>query len=93
MQVIVPITAGLVTWGTSVPGDIVALTLQNISPAMTNTITTSVTVSGAGAVTTTVTASGAGGFDATTTYGIAAVAVIFIIATGYLAMRGRKPGT
>jgi hypothetical protein len=33
------------------------------------------------------------GFDATTVYGIAAVAVIFIIATGYLAMRGRKPGS
>src|SRR5437667_7365957 len=28
MQVIFPITAGIVTWGTSVPGDIVALTLQ-----------------------------------------------------------------
>jgi hypothetical protein len=39
-----------------------------------------------------VTAAGAGGFDTTTAYGIAAVAVIFIIATGYLAMRGRKPG-
>src|SRR2546430_4848925 len=90
MEVIVPITAGLVTWGTGVPGDIVALTLQNV-PAV-NTVTTSVTVSGQGAITTTVTASGAGGFDSTTTYGIAAVAIVFIIATGYLAMRGRKTG-
>jgi type IV secretory pathway VirB2 component (pilin) len=29
--------------------------------------------------------------DPTTLYGVAAVAVIFIIATGFLAMRGRKP--
>jgi hypothetical protein len=40
-----------------------------------------------------VTAAGTGGVDATTAYGIAAVAVIFIIATGYLAMRGRKPAS
>jgi len=95
MMVIVPITAGLVSWGTAVPGDIVALTLQNLPPATTNTITTSVIVSGPASTTTsvtTVTATGTGGVDASTTYGIAAVAVIFIIATGYLAMRSRKPG-
>ena len=96
MMVIVPITAGLVSWGTAVPGDIVALTLQNLPPATTNTITTSVIVSGPASTTTsvmTVTATGTGGVDATTAYGIAAVAVIFIIATGYLAMRSRKPGS
>jgi glucose dehydrogenase len=95
MMVVLPITAGLVSWGTGVPGDLVALTLQNVPPGTTNTITTSVTVSGPAATTTsvtTVTAAGTGGVDATTAYGIAAVAVIFIIATGYLAMRGRKPG-
>jgi glucose dehydrogenase len=95
MMVVLPITAGLVSWGTGIPGDLVALTLQNVPPATTNTVTTSITVSGAPATTTsvtTVTAAGAGGFDTTTAYGIAAVAVIFIIATGYLAMRGRKPG-
>jgi outer membrane protein assembly factor BamB len=94
MEVIVPITAGLVSWGTGIPGDLVALTLQNVPPATTNTVTTSVTVSGQPATTTsvtTVTAPGAGGVDTTTAYGIAAVAVIFIIATGYLAMRSRKP--
>jgi len=94
MEVILPITAGLVSWGTGIPGDLVALTLQNIPSATTNTVTTRVTVSGQPATTTsitTVTAAGAGGFDTTTVYGIAAVAVIFIIATGYLAMRGRKP--
>jgi len=96
MEVIVPITAGLVSWGTGIPGDLVALTLQNVPPGTTNTITTSVTVSGQAATTTsvtTVTAAGAGGIDTSTAYGIAAVAVIFIIATGYLAMRGRKPAS
>ena len=94
VEIILPITAGLVSWGTGVPGDIVALTLQNLPPSSTNIVTTSVTVSGSPATTTsvtTVTAAGGGGFDATTAYGIAAVAVIFIIATGYLATRGRKP--
>jgi len=93
MEVILPITAGIVAWGTGVPGDIVALTLQNIPPATTNIVTSTATVSAAPATTTsvsTVTAASTG-FDATTVYGIAAVAVIFIIATGYLAMRGRKP--
>src|SRR5438105_2872248 len=113
MQVIVPITAGIVSWGTGVPGDIVALTLQNVPTATTNTVTISqvgptVTVGG-GAVTVTSTVGGGGstvtvtstapgtttgtGVDTTTLYGVAAVAVIFIIATGYLAMRGRKPGS
>jgi hypothetical protein len=119
MQVILPITAGLVTWGTAVPGDIVALNLQNLPPATTNTVTstaagptvtttvsggattvttTSVsTVAGGGAtVTVTSTAPGSAtstGVDTTTLYGVAAVAVIFIIATGFLAMRGRKPAS
>jgi hypothetical protein len=94
MEIILPITAGLVTWGTGVPGDLMALALQNVPVATTNVVTTSVIVSGPPATTTsvtTVTAAGAGGVDTNTTYGIAAVAVIFIIATGYLAMRGRKP--
>jgi len=114
MQVIVPITAGIVSWGTGVPGDIVALTLQNLPAATTNTVTTTAagptvtttvgggattvtsisTVGGSGAtVTVTSTAAGTGGtgVDTTTLYGVAAVAVIFIIATGFLAMRGRKP--
>jgi hypothetical protein len=116
MEVILPITAGILSWGTGVPGDIVALTLQNIPPATTNTVTTTAvgptvtttvgggattvtsisTVGGGGAtVTVTSTAQGTGtgtGVDTTTLYGVSAVAVIFIIATGYLAMKGRKPG-
>jgi len=40
-----------------------------------------------------VTTSTGGGVSSTTLYGVAAVAVIFIIATGYLAMRGRKPAS
>ena len=121
MEVVFPITAGGVTWGTGVPGDIVALTLHSALPATTNTVTsTSTTVStttvggaastvtqtttvgGGSTVTTTATTtvgggstatvtSSTGGIDPTLTYGIAAVAVILAISTGYLAMRGRKP--
>ncbi len=140
MEVIFPITAGIVTWGTGVPGDIVALTLQNV-PTVTSTAvstttatatsTTTATVStattvtvggstvtvGAGqtatvtaqgvtstitgptttiaatTVTSTATSTSSTGVSSTTLYGVAAVAVIFIIATGYLAMRGRKPAS
>ena len=130
MEVIIPITAGLVTWGQAVPGDIVALQLQNLPPppatvtstASGATVTTTVggqtvtttlggqtvtTTVGAGQTATvtsggstvtvtgaasTITASGTStGVDTTTLYGVAAVAVILAISTGYLAMRGRKP--
>jgi outer membrane protein assembly factor BamB len=101
MEVIFPITAGSVTWGTGVPGDIVALSLQNVPIGSVSTVTsistTISTLTGTKVTTTsvsTVTAAGAsGGVSTTTAYGIAAVAVIFIIATGYLAMRGRKPAS
>jgi glucose dehydrogenase len=109
MEVIVPITAGAVTWGTGVPGNLVALSLQNVPAGPTNTVTTTATTTatttvGGGAstvtsistiaATTTVTAAGSStGFDATTVYAIAAVAVILAISTGYLAMRGRKPAS
>jgi hypothetical protein len=114
MMVVLPITAGIVSWGTGVPGDIVALTLQQGHPAITtNTVTSTAagptittTVGGGGAVTVTSTVAGGGtvtvtstapgtatgtGVDTTTLYGVAAVAVIFIIATGFLALRSRKP--
>jgi outer membrane protein assembly factor BamB len=134
-EVIFPITAGLVTWGTGVPGDIVALTLQ--APSGTSTVTstatstttststaattvtvgsttvtvgagstTTITVAGitstitgptttvaAQTITSTATNTSSTGVSSTTLYGVAAVAVIFIIATGYLAMRGRKPAS
>ncbi len=106
VEVIIPITSGLVTWGTSVPGDVLALTLQAPTtggPASTTTTTTTVTASGgAGSTVTTtatvvstsvVTSTAGGGGSSTTLYGVAAVAVIFIIATGYFAMRGRKPAS
>jgi hypothetical protein len=120
-MVIFPIDAGLVTWGTAVPGDLMALTLQQVAGAttVTSSVTSTTTVSG-GTVTSTTTVGGgatitttvgggatvtttvgggatatvtttAGGVDPTLLYGVAAVAVIFIIATGFLAMRGRKP--
>ncbi len=90
----------------STPGDIVALTLQNVPPSTASTSTTTVTststtvsvsVASPSVVVSTTTVnhtvtSTSGGVGAVT-YGIAAVAVIFIIATGYLAMRGRKPAS
>ena len=134
MQVIVPITAGLVSWGTGVPGDIVAFSLQNVpitttatataTATATNTVTTTApgqvitttvggqtitttvggqvitttvggqtittTAGGGGTVTVTSTAAGSG-VDPTTLYGVAAVAVLLAVSTGYLALRGRKP--
>ena len=59
------------------------------------TVTTTVSGSGASGVVTvtSTTTSTSGGVSSATLYGVAAVAVIFIIATGYLAMRGRKPAT
>jgi len=132
-EIIVPITAGAVSWATAVPGDLVALKLENV-PTTTTTLTTtttstttSTTTAPGSVITTTVTGpggqiitttttilstiTGPGGSVITTTstltsvstsssgvsstalYGVAVVAVIFIIATGYLAMRGRKPAS
>jgi glucose dehydrogenase len=116
-EVIVPITAGIVSWATGVPGDIVALSLPANFPSSSSGTTTatatttslSTVITGGKTVTTTV-ASGGGstvtatvsgltatstvssGVSSTALYGVAAVAVIFIIATGYLAMRGRGRG-
>jgi len=81
---------------TEVPGDLVSLTLQAPPAAQTNTVTsTSTTTAVSTAVSTTTIATTitapSTGVDPTVLYGVAAVAVIFIIATGFLAMRGRKP--
>jgi hypothetical protein len=66
----------------------------------TTTSTTTVTAPGGpGSVSTTtstttvVSTTSTGSSNSTALYGVAAVAVIFIIATGYLAMRGRKPAS
>jgi len=56
-------------------------------PGSTSTATTTTTS------TTTVVSTSSTGSNSTVLYGVAAVAVIFIIATGYLAMRGRKPAS
>ena len=79
------------------PGDVLALTLQNVPPstaASTTTVistTTSVsTAAGSVSVSTTTVVSSS---NSTALYGVAAVAVIFIIVSGYLAMRGRKPAS
>jgi outer membrane protein assembly factor BamB len=99
-EVIVPITAGLVGWGPTVPGDVVALTLAPSSSATATTMTTTsttttATVSTLISISTSITTVTTGsGISAGVTYGIAAVAVIFIIISGYLATtRGRKPAT
>jgi hypothetical protein len=138
-ELIFPIGGGL---GGSLPGDLVALSLNippgaltvvtatatatatstaTVASATTVTVGTSTVTVGAGqtstitasgtvttitgptttiaATTTTVTSTATStstsstGVGSTTLYGIAAVAVIFIIATGYLAMRGRKPAS
>lgn len=88
--------------GVATPGDIVALApTGQPAPATTTTVTstttavsttTSVSVSttvSTSALTTTIVSTSTSG-SSTALYGVAAVAVIFIIATGYLAARGRK---
>jgi hypothetical protein len=83
---------------TTLPGQVITTTVtgpggQIITTTITGTATT-VTVSGSGSVTTTTTTTTtSGGVSSAALYGVAAVAVIFIIATGYLAMRGRKPAS
>ena len=94
-----------VTCPGSTPGDIVALSLQSTGgPATSTTVTssgaptstgiatgiTTATVTTTAFSTTTIATATTAGFSAATVYGITAVAVIFIIATGFLAMRGRK---
>jgi len=74
------------TTTTTLPGG------QVVTTTITGTATT-ITLSGSGTATTTVTTTTSSGTSSTALYGVAAVAVIFIIATGYLAMRGRKPAS
>jgi hypothetical protein len=91
MEVIVPITAGILTWATAVPGDIVALSLQNIpGGGLTSTVTTATTVTVAAQTSILTTTAGGTGIDPSTFYGVAAIAVIFVIATGFFAMRSRR---
>jgi hypothetical protein len=79
------------------PGDLVALSLQNAPPSTgvttsvstTTSVSVSTTTVGVSVSTTTVVSSAGGA----TLYGVAAIAVIFIIISGYLAMRGRKPAS
>ncbi|MDA4116790.1 MAG: PQQ-binding-like beta-propeller repeat protein, partial [Thaumarchaeota archaeon] len=74
MQVIISITAGSVTWANGVPGDLVALNLQNVPTGTTNTVTststTTTTVAGGGStVTSTTTVGGGATVTSTTTVG------------------------
>jgi len=65
-------------------------TATSTTTAVSTTTTLSTTTTTALSTTTSVSTSSTG-VSSTALYGVAAVAVIFIIATGYLAMRGRKP--
>ena len=91
VELIFPITAGIVTWGTGVPGDIVALTLR--SPALqTQTITASGSQS---TFTTTVTSvstvtSTPGAIAQASFYAAATLAAVSAIATAYLFIKGRR---
>jgi hypothetical protein len=86
---------------TTLPGQVTTTTVTGPGGSIiTTTITgsaTTVTLPGSGGATTTTTTTttttSGGGVSSTALYGVAAVAVIFIIATGYLAMRGRKPSS
>jgi outer membrane protein assembly factor BamB len=83
------------------PGDIFALSIQPVTGTTTTTttvtggmttVTASTTVTSVTTFTATMTSTT--GVSSTALYGVAAVAVIFIIITGYLAMtRGRKPAS
>jgi len=81
---------------TTLPGQVTTTTVTGPGGVVTTTTITgsptTITMSGSGSVTTVTTTTGSGGSN-TALYGVAAVAVIFIIATGYLAMRGRKPSS
>ncbi len=71
-------------------------TTITVGAGQTATVTvggTTTTITGAGTTATVTSTATSGGVSSTTLYGVAAVAVIFIIATGYLAMRGRKPAS
>jgi hypothetical protein len=89
------------------PGDILALTLNSAAPSTsvsTTTVISTTTSISTAAVSTSVSTTTAVSTSVSTTtvtsssnstalYGVAAVAVIFIIVSGYLAMRGRKPAS
>jgi glucose dehydrogenase len=85
---------------TTLPGQVTTTTVTGPGGAViTTTITgtaTTITMSGSGTATTTTTTTTtttSSGVSYTVLYGVAAVAVIFIIVSGYLAMRGRKPAS
>jgi len=83
---------------TSTPGFLFAVALGPAPPGGATTVTSTVpgptvtaTAPGGSPVTTTVT--NTTGIDPTTFYAVAALAVIFVIVSGFLAMRGRKPAS
>jgi hypothetical protein len=74
------------TCGVLCPANQFGVTATTMTVAGSTTTATSTT-------TTTVTMSAASGVSTSTAYGISAVAVVFIVATGYLVVKRRKPAT
>jgi hypothetical protein len=76
---------------TSVSTSISTSTVTSTAPGGTSTVTS--TAPGATSTATVVSTTGTTGIDPTTFYAVAALAVIFVIVSGFLAMRGRKPAS
>jgi len=99
MEVLLTVGANPYGQAAAVPGDLVTLTLQNVPVVNPLTPTTSASAARSTvtttATTTVISTAGAtsSGVDPTILYGVAAVAVILAISTGYLAMGRRKPAT
>jgi outer membrane protein assembly factor BamB len=91
-QTVTSTATSTITSTTTAPGTVVTTTVTGPGGQIITT-TTTITGPGGSVITSTLTSvsTAGGGVSSTTLYGVAAVAVIFIIATGYLAMRGRKP--
>ncbi len=89
-----PISVGTVQpnglgFSVQVPGDIIE---WQLGPSGSGSVST--TITGVSTVVTTVTASGSSsGVSSTEFYAVVGIAVVLLIATGFLAMRGRKPAS
>ncbi|HUI00548.1 MAG TPA: PQQ-binding-like beta-propeller repeat protein [Nitrososphaerales archaeon] len=90
MEVVFPITAGGVTWGRNVPGDIVALTLEIPLVTTTTLTTTAVSTVSTTIVSSVTTTAPSPPTTGVLVYGMVGVAVVFIVVAGYLALKLRK---
>ncbi len=86
---------GLYFSGSAPLGDLVVLSLPKSVgvSTVTQTGTTTVTSPGPTVTSTSVSTTSTGGISSSVFYGVAAIAAVFIIATGFLAARRRKPAS